>query len=178
MIIVIDGDYNEKLNTGHMVAVMLENFDDSEISGFVTADITDIGEYESGSFYKREMKGIEALLTKLNAVDNPVFSNIECIVIDGYASFNDKDHKALGERIYEKYNIPVIGIAKNKNMICKIEDTELLRGTSKNPLYITCVGCGFTNAKHCIARMHGKNRLPYAVKLVDSLARKHKIQLY
>lgn len=172
MIIVIDGDYNENLNIGHMAGVLIEEFEQFDISGFITTDVNDIGIYESGSFYKREMKGIESLLDKLNK------DEIDCIVIDGYASFKDNEHKALGERLYEKYHIPVIGIAKKRNEFCKIENTEVYRGISKSPLFVTCVGCGHNNAKRCVERMYGENRIPYIVKLVDSLARKNKIQLY
>lgn len=178
MILIIDGDYNEKVNTGHMVGVLIEEFESSEISGFITADVENIDKYESGAFYKRELKGIESLLNKLNISPGVFPYSIDCIVIDGYASFGDNSHKALGEYVNEKYYIPVIGVAKNKNSICKIENTEIYRGKSKNPLFITCAGCGHSNAKSCIKKMHGNNRLPYAIKLADSLARKNKIQLY
>lgn len=170
MIIVIDGDYNE--NIGNMAGVLIKNFEDEEICGFISSIVKDIGEYESGSFYKRELKGIENLIKQLN------ISTIDYIVIDGYARFGIESHKALGERVFDKYNIPIIGIAKKRNNLCILDNTEVIRGDSRNPLFVTSVGCSQDFANKKVLNMYGKNRLPYIVKLVDSLARKNQITLY
>lgn len=172
MILIIDGDYNEQEHTAHMAGVLLNDYTDEEISGFITADVENIGEYECGSFYKKELKGAEALLDKLN------ISDIDLIIVDGYAKFNDGVHKSLGEYINDEYKIPVIGVAKKHCELCKIEDTEVYRGSSKTPLYITVCGGNQNAAKRVIEYMYGNHRIPYAIKMADMLARKNKTTIY
>lgn len=171
MILIIDGDYNDTNHTAHMAGVLLNEYTDETISGFITADVENTGEYETGSFYKRELKGVEALLSKLN------LDEIDLIIVDGFAKFSDGVHKSLGEHINERYYKPVIGVAKKWCDFCKIEDTAVYRGKSKNPLFITVVGGNNHAAKNVIQEMYGDNRIPYAIKIADSLARKNKITL-
>lgn len=171
MIFIIDGDYNDIEHKAHMAGVLLNNHTDDSIVGFITADVENTGEYESGSFYKRELKGVEALLSKLN------LNEIELIIVDGFAKFNDNIHKPLGEHIYEKYHIPVIGVAKKWCDFCKVDNTDVYRGMSKNPLFVTVAGGNSNATKTIIQEMYGDNRIPYAIKLADSLARKHKVMV-
>lgn len=171
MILIVDGDYNDYNHTAHMAGVLLNETTSKEICGFITTDVENTGEYETGSFYKRELKGIEALLSKLN------LDKIELIIVDGFAMFNDDIHKSLGEYIYDKYYIPVIGVAKKWCNLCKIENTKVYRGGSKSPLFVTVAGGNIDMAKTIIQEMYGDNRIPYAIKLVDSLARRQNITL-
>jgi deoxyribonuclease V len=175
MILILDGDYKD--NSCFMVGTLIKDFSDSEILGFVCAEVDKVGEYESGEFYKRELKGICAVLSNLNIYPGTLSSSIDCIVIDGYATFGDENHLALGEHIYKKYNMPIIGIAKNKNILCKLENTEVYRGISKNPLYVTSFGCSNEIAKKCVREMAGEHRIPDIIKLTDSLARKKQVIL-
>ena len=170
MIVIIDGDYKED-NSGFIAGVLMEDFNSKEICGFITAEVFDVGEYQSGSFYKRELKGVDAVLTKLN------LSQIQCIIVDGYAKFEDGEHTSLGEWVYKNYAIPVIGIAKSKNLFSKVENTQVYRGNSKTPLYVTAVGIDQDIARGKVQSMYGENRIPYGVKIADSVARKHKIIL-
>ena len=171
MILIIDGDYNDEKHTAHMAGVLLDNHTDKSIAGFIATNVENISEYESGSFYKRELKGVESLLNKLN------LDEIDLIIVDGFAKFNDGEHKSLGEHIYDKYYKPVIGVAKKWCEFCKIKETEVYRGKSGNPLYVTVVGGNTLAAKNIISEMYGDNRIPYAIKLADSLARKNKVTL-
>ena len=171
MILITDGDYNEQAFCGFMAGVLMEDFDSEEISGFVTAEISEIGAYESGAFYKRELSGVKSLLSKLN------LSQIQCVVVDGYAVFGDGEHISLGERVFAEYGIPVIGIAKSRNLFCKIEDTEVFRGKSQTPLFVTAIGMELAYAKEKVKSMFGEHRIPYGVKIADSLARKHRVIL-
>lgn len=171
MILIIDGDYNDTNHTAHMAGILLNNHTDEKISGFITADVENTGEYETGSFYKRELKGVEALLSKLN------LDEIELIIIDGFAKFNDEEHKSLGEYVNEKYGKPVIGVAKRWCDFCKVEGTKLYRGSSQTPLFITVAGGNNNAAKTIVQEMYGNHRIPCAIKLADSLARKHSITI-
>lgn len=69
------------------------------------------------------------------------------------------------------YGIPIIGIAKKACKYCILEDTELLRGNSCSPLFVTSCGLSQEEAKGIVSCMSGENRLPYLVKLADSYAR-------
>lgn len=171
MIIIIDGDYNDEKHTAHMAGILLNEYTDDSIAGFITADVESIEEYEKGSFYKRELKGVEALLNKIN------LDEIDLIIIDGFAKFNDGEHKSLGEHIYDKYYKPVIGVAKKWCDFCKVEDTAITRGDSNSPLFITVIGGNHNMAKIVVKEMYGYTRIPYAIKLADSIARKHRITI-
>ena len=110
------------------------------------------------------MKSVELIIAQLEV------SQIELIVVDGYADFGT-DKLALGAYVFEKYNIPVIGIGKNKFEGCKVPETEVYRGDSKKPLYVTCKGIPLAEAKEMVEKMAGEYRLPYLVKYADSKAR-------
>ena len=51
------------------------------------------------------------------------------------------------------------------------ETAELLRGSSKHPLYITAAGMSQDDAKRCIAAMHGDHRMPTLLTAADRLGR-------
>ena len=65
----------------------------------------------------------------------------------------------------------MIGIGKNKYEGCKVPETEVYRGDSKKPLYVTCKGIPLAEAKEMVEKMAGEYRLPYLVKYADSKAR-------
>ena len=164
MVVIIDADYDEELKKGHAAGVVAEKITDEKATGIVTAIVDNIGEYIPGQFYKRELKIAEAVISQLRIQD------IELIVVDGYADSGTEEH-ALGTFVYEKYNIPVIGIAKNKYPRCTIPDTEVYRGESKKPLYVTSKGISHEEAKKYVEEMAGEYRLPFLVKYADKAAR-------
>lgn len=92
------------------------------------------------------------------------------IVVDGYADSGTEEH-ALGTYVHEKYNIPVIGIGKNKYASCVLNNLEVYRGESKKPLYVTSKGMDNEQTKTLVENMAGKYRLPYLVKFADNRAR-------
>ena len=127
--------------------------------------IENIQPYESGSFYKRELPCLTALIDSLD--NKPTI-----LIVDGYVYLNNDYKHGLGYYLYTFYNkkIPVIGVAKNnfkENTISK----KLCRGTSKKPLYITSVGIDLEDASNIIENMHGTNRFPTLLKKVDSNCR-------
>ena len=65
--------------------------------------------------------------------------------------------------------IPVIGVAKNRYAGTKAE--EVLRGKSRNPLFVTSAGISPVKAAGRIKHMHGEHRIPTLLKLADRLAR-------
>ena len=162
MVIVIDVDYGE--SEACVAGVFAEEVYSTESCGFLRLKIKDYGDYESGQFYKRELPCVKAILEKVNP------KVLDFIVVDGYADFGT-DRVSFGQAVYETYGIPTIGIAKKACQYCVLSDTEVFRGSSHSPVFVTSYGISQEEAKSIVRRMSGKNRLPYLVKLADSYAR-------
>lgn len=162
MIIIIDVDYGE--SEACVAGVFAEKTDSKESCGFLRLKVKDYGNYQSGQFYKRELPCIEAILEKVNS------KVLDFIIIDGYADFGT-ERVSLGQAVYKMYGIPIIGIAKKACKYCVLADTEVLRGNSHSPLFVTSYGISQEKAKDIVRCMNGENRLPYLVKLADSYAR-------
>ena len=92
------------------------------------------------------------------------------ILVDGYADFGT-EQASLGTYVFEKYHIPVIGIAKNRFQSCLLQDTEVYRGSSQKPLFVTCKGMEPERAKEIVRNMAGAFRIPILVKKADQYAR-------
>jgi deoxyribonuclease V len=75
-----------------------------------------------------------------------------------------------GAHLHEARGIPVIGVAKT-HFATAVDAVEILRGTSRTPLYVSAAGIDVTTAANWIAAMHGLHRLPTLLKQVDRLAR-------
>lgn len=164
MILAVDVFYFK--NKGNIGGVVFENWNDENPAVELTAKIDNIAEYESGLFCKRELPGILKLIEDSSL--HPEF-----IVIDGYVFIDGISKPGLGFYLYDSLSctIPVIGVAKSYfNGIPPY--CELLRGNSKRPLFITSIGINLELAKNYISKMHGKNRIPTLLKLVDQLSRK------
>lgn len=106
MIIAFDVAYTESF--AHVVAVVFEDWTSKLCTQSYTLNVQEIAEYESGQFYKRELPCILALFKQ---VKEP----ITMILIDGYVTLGEDQHKGLGQYLYEALDskIPVIGVAKN-----------------------------------------------------------------
>lgn len=163
MIVAFDVQYSQS-DSALVAAVVLDSFDASSPISTYTKEITDIADYESGAFYKRELPCILALL-------EDIAEPVDTIVIDGYVSLGD--HPGLGAHLHKKVdpNIAIIGVAKN--YFEGSQAMEVLRGESKKPLYVTSIGIESKSAASKIESMHGEFRIPTLLKLADSLAREN-----
>lgn len=164
MILAVDVHYN---GDAAMVAGVTFGSWSSEFPDKVFhSTVVNVKGYEPGQFYKREMPCILKLLADYKLT--PDF-----IVIDGYVVLGQKSSPGLGMHLYDALdrNIPVIGVAKTAFKNSKSE-SEVLRGASQKPLYVTAVGLSTEMAKDHIRTMHGKNRIPTLLKLVDHECRK------
>jgi deoxyribonuclease V len=135
------------------------------------ARVDEVQDYQPGEFYRRELPCIRAVVAELSSP--PSF-----IVVDGYVWLDDESHPGLGAYLHQSLNetIPVIGVAKNP-FKGSSHATELRRGGSDRPLYITSVGIPVTQAIGNIAAMHGPHRFPSILKRVDRLSRGDQPQL-
>jgi deoxyribonuclease V len=163
MIFAVDVDYRQ--DKALAAGVTFEEWENCKTTHQLILPIDRIAEYEPGQFYKRELPCILALLEKLAAPP-------EYIIVDGYVYLGKERKKGLGKHLYDALagKIPVIGVAKTRFQDTPTE-TELLRGKSQRPLYVTAAGIDLTDAKVAIAKMCGENRIPAMLKIVDRLSR-------
>ena len=165
MIIAIDVYYQDKKA---IVAGVLFHFWDAPKAAeeiVIEMEIDRIGEYEPGQFYKRELPCILALLETLETLP-------EIIVIDGYVYLGSEQNPGLGQRLYDAIEgrSIVIGVAKTRFQDTPAS-TEVYRGQSRNPLYVTAIGLSIPEAKRFIKDMQGENRIPALLKRVDRLTK-------
>ncbi len=165
MILAFDTYYFD--NKAKTVALTFRNWDDSIEQNIFSEVLENVEEYTSGEFYKRELPCILSLIKKLNPED------IELIVIDGFVYLSDDNKKGLGAYLYESLNqkVPIIGVAKTDFISLNSNKRLLLRGESKNPLYITAIGIDLDKATSNIQLMHGEFRIPTLLKRLDMITK-------
>lgn len=139
--------------------------DGNPLSIDIEEQVARAAQYQSGSFYLRELPHILRLLKVLSSPPSTV-------VIDGYVWLDEAGRKGLGAHLFDALNggTPVIGVAKNP-FAGSPHVIAIRRGASKRPLFITAAGISSENAADNIRRMDGKHRLPSLLKLADRLAR-------
>lgn len=169
MIVCIDVDYREDAARGETAAVAacvaISSWDAPRSAAEYACYIAAVADYVPGQFYKRELPCILAVLAE---VQTP----IDVVVVDGYVFLDSAGSPGLGAYLHEALEprVPVIGVAKTP---FRADDgsVEVLRGESKRPLHVTAVGVDPERAAEDIRRMHGRFRLPTALKRVDRLCR-------
>ena len=147
--------------------VGFQNWDDEKPSLELEETIAVPDEYESGSFYKRELPCILSILKKIGLQSD------EILVVDGYVHLSDEGKKGLGGYLFEKLEnkYPVIGVAKNLFSGIDIKMQAIERGESKKRLYITAQGEDLDTAAQNIKSMHGEYRMPTLLRCLDQLSR-------
>lgn len=156
--------YEEKARS---VLVAFNNWTDEAIVGHYEVELSDIAEYEPGSFYKRELP---CILEVLKLVD---LDEVEAIVVDGYVTLNDEKKPGLGQYLYKALDekIPIIGVAKNSFANNEKYVEAIRRGSSNKPLYITAVGLPLKEVATKVQNLKGPYRIPDLLKLVDAKSR-------
>ena len=164
MIACIDVGYHG-LGGARAACVTFNAWYDSEPTGEYTVEIAEIAPYVPGKFYLRELPCVQHVLGELAC-------NPDLIVVDGYVWLDPDGRKGLGAYVHEAFDatIPVIGIAKNRFRTAS-NAIKVLRGTSKDPLYVTAAGYDQELAAEHLQEMHGPNRIPTLLKRVDALSR-------
>jgi len=120
--------------------------------------------YEPGSFYRRELPCLLAILGELAEVP-------EVVVIDAYVWLDASGKPGLGAHLYRALEdrVPMIGVAKSE--FHGAPAIPLMRGASRAPLFITSAGMPPEEAAQHIAAMSGGFRIPTLLKRVDQLCR-------
>lgn len=123
--------------------------------------------YEPGRFYERELPYLLDVVQTVRRAHA-----LETIVIDGHV-WLAAGVPGLGAHLFEalRGEVVIVGIAKNE-----FEGgvaIAVLRGRSRQPLYVTAAGMDPIEAAQLTRDMHGPHRIPTMCKRVDQLARGH-----
>lgn len=163
--IVLDVQYSDE--SSNVACVVFDDHRSNEVIRIASIFCDEKPEeYIPGNFAKRELPLLKRMIDSV--VDD--FNDVT-FIIDGYVRFSDAK-PCLGQRLYDSYDgkYPVIGVAKTRFQ--DATSIEVLRGGSKNPLFITSVGVDADAAAQIIKEMHGAYRIPTLLKACDSEARK------
>ena len=146
-------------------AIVFDQWSDTTIVDQFVVRCTDVGEYQAGSFYRRELKPLQELL---RVIHYPV----RFYLIDAYCHLSDDHSPGLGAYLHDvlDHDSVVIGVAKNRFRNTR-HAVELLRGGSQRPLFITSIGIDYQSAADYVQSMSGEHRIPTLLKAVDQLSR-------
>jgi deoxyribonuclease V len=127
-----------------------------------------VAAYEPGSFYKRELPCLLAVLRAAPPVN--------IVIIDGYV-WLDEGKPGLGAHLYEAlgHKVPIVGVAKT-GFKGSVHACPVLRGSSKRPLYVTSAGMNVDQAADAVRGMHGEHRMPTLLLLADQLSRRVQVE--
>ncbi len=163
MIACLDTDYRD--DKAQCACVVLEDWTDTKPFKLYRVEVDPVAPYEPGAFFKRELPG---LLKVLSLVAEP----LDFIVIDGFVLLGE-NRSGLGLHLFQSLHgrTPVIGVAKSSFQGAENVAHPLIRGTSKQPLWITAVGAELDEAVAHIQRMAGPHRIPAMLKAADAACR-------
>lgn len=167
MYLAVDVHYDDNLNFARIAGALFNSKDSILPVAAYISEIEGIEDYKAGEFYRRELPCIQKLIHEHNLV-------VDTLIVDGFVHLNHQP--CLGAKVAEAITSTkkVIGVAKNPHKLMST-DTEVTRSNSR-PLYVTETGVGQSEARDFVKSMHGKNRIPTMLKLVDSLCRKELTQ--
>lgn len=163
MILALDSYYKDDICNTSLVLFANINSSTPIYTDTIYTKVT--SEYIPGEFYKRELPGIEKILTKFIKEHPDWWEELLCIICDSFCwlsreweegeehSYTEKEKEWPGLGRYigkftqnhpgknifgEDYTIPIIGVAKSNFGTCdKNEKTQIIyRGKSKTPLYV------------------------------------------
>ena len=163
MILCTDVDYKED-GTAVAAGVTLESWSDDHALEEIVVHVDHVEPYVPGQFYKRELPCIQAIMAEL--------TDVSLVIVDGY-TWLSPGRKGLGAHLWDALGgtIPVVGV--DKAHFKDTTATEVTRGTSKRPLYVSAQGMDDTDASILVANMAGPSRFPNMLKHVDHLCRGH-----
>jgi deoxyribonuclease V len=163
--LVVDVHYISE--TAKAAGIFFNDWLDHSPAKILTKRIAEFQPYEPGSFYKRELPCIMALLESIE------INQLELIIIDGYVYLDDENTLGLGGYLFNalEKKLPVIGVAKTRFYNNTKNVKEITRGGSCRPLFITAIGMQADVAAACIQRMSGKYRIPDLLKLLDRITK-------
>jgi deoxyribonuclease V len=163
MIACLDVYYSD--SRAHAAAVVFESWSSTEVVAEYDATVAELAPYQPGQFYLRELQPLLAVIEKIK-------QSIDTYIIDGYCYLSADLAPGLGARLHDRLGrtSTMIGVAKNRYQQTS-HATELFRGGSARPLFITAIGIDSEHAAHLIGSMAGQHRIPILIKAADGLSR-------
>lgn len=169
LILAIDVQYTDRGSA--CAGVAFDEWGAVEPKATYTSTLSTVSEYVPGEFYLRELPCILNLLREHDLQP-------DTILVDGYVFLDGKARAGLGKYLFDALEgkVPVIGVAKTSFADISAE-FQLTRGGSRKGLFVTSAGVDVEIAKSNIAAMHGSNRIPKLLKMVDQLCRQKAAQI-
>jgi deoxyribonuclease V len=148
-------------NDGYVAGVAFSEWTSSTPLWEGKTIVHNVEPYEPGSFYKRELPCILAILKEV-----PIA--YDTIIIDGYVWLGAEP--GMGVHVYDALNktCKVIGVAKTE--FRNATSTKVSRNRCV-PLYVTSIGISEVEAAAAIQSMIGPYRIPTLLKRADTLSR-------
>jgi deoxyribonuclease V len=164
MLVAIDVYYAEQ--TAKSVAVVFDWHDAAPAETHIV-HLTEVAEYESGLFYKRELPCILAVLERID------LTTISAIIVDGHVYIDNAKNYGLGAHLWSVLGekTPIIGVAKRAFHATEAVTIPILRGKSETPLFVSAIGTNTEAAAENVRNMHGTYRMPTILKALDGLTR-------
>lgn len=180
--IAIDSFYYNDTDC-YSVGVIFENWKDDHALDIITSHVSNYEHYMPGQFYKKELPGILSILKQVD------LNEFDTVIVDGYVWLHDKSNKikpGLGAKLYEELfkeysHITVVGVGKTLYGKPCNTYSEVFRGYSKTPLYITCSDISKTEKMATqVKKMYGRYKLPKLLKVLDNKTKelKHNMDDY
>jgi len=162
MIAALDVHYDEEHARATSAAVLFDDWHSGVSTAEHSAIVEGIQPYVPGQFFRRELPCILAVLDKIELP-------IHTLIVDSYVHLGDRP--GLGQILWEHIGgkTPVIGVAKTR--FKDAAASEVTRGDSQHPLFVTAVGIDPADAAAHVRQMHGPFRIPTLLKRADQLAR-------
>ena len=163
MLLAVDVHY--RAPAAQVSGVAFSHWTDAKPERIYHCAVDKVQDYEPGKFYLRELP---CILRLLDAHDLAPMT----IIIDGYVYLGEASRPGLGMHLYSQLQgrVPVIGVAKSRFKGTPAS-TEIRRGRSTSPLFVTSVGVELETAKRNILAMHGRHRLPDLLRIADRACR-------
>lgn len=164
MLLALDVHY--KANYAKSVGVIF-NTTESTVNDTIIEILDTVEDYVPGQFYKRELP---CLLKVIEQVD---LSTITAIIVDGHVFIDNDCNLGLGGHLFEALNknIPIIGVAKRSFHNTEQVSKPVLKGGSKNPLYVSAIGLDLEMAIEIVSRLHGEHRMPTVLRILDGITK-------
>ncbi len=161
MLLAIDVHY--KPTYAKNVGVLF-NWEESEPQKVIITKLDEVAEYVPGEFYKRELP---CLMDVIAQVD---LEKLDAIIVDSHVYIDNDRAYGLGGHLWEALDktIPIIGVAKRAFHKNEETNVPVLRGDSKNPLYVSAVGVDLSIAVDRMKNMHGEYRMPTILQILDT----------
>lgn len=162
MLVAVDVHYKESY--AKTVLLLFDEWQSEIPSNLVEVTIDSVASYVPGEFYKRELPCITEALKQID------LQKVTLLIVDGHVYVDNKMSYGLGGYLYAALHekIPVAGIAKTKFQGNEETVSEVYRGGSKKPLFVSAIGTDKDRIAEKVKRMHGEFRLPYLLKLMDT----------